>query len=300
MKVNRNGHTATKLPGGGVLVAGGVDMSGNYYTSSAEIYDPGTNSWSSVSPMASVRQSHTASLLADGNVLVAGGISNSGAIIPYVELFDPAGATWSIAGSMTTPRMSFTATPLQNSRVLLAGGTNGLLVSNANELYRPVVPADGACGSSNSGTFTLTPVANLCSAGVAGIVTGSGPWSWTCAGVYGGIAAHCSANIQTYAVTTSVTGGNGTVSCTSPVNNGASSTCMVTPATGYQLDTFIDNGVDRKSSVTSTGYSIANITGNHTITATFTLTPVNGVCGTSNNSTVATIPTTNLCSTGSA
>ncbi|MFA6053912.1 MAG: CARDB domain-containing protein [Thermodesulfovibrionales bacterium] len=56
---------------------------------------------------------------------------------------------------------------------------------------------DGVCGSSNLQTFTSVPTTNLCSAGTASSVSGSGPWSWTCNGSYGGSTASCSANIQT-------------------------------------------------------------------------------------------------------
>lgn len=63
-------------------------------------------------------------------------------------------------------------------------------------------PVNGACGSSNGGTFTSAPTSNLCSSGTASSVSGSGPWSWTCAGANGGTDATCSANL-TAAVTLS-------------------------------------------------------------------------------------------------
>jgi len=44
------------------------------------------------------------------------------------------------------------------------------------------VAADGACGSSNNGTFQTAPSTNLCSAGTASAVSGAGPWTWTCTG----------------------------------------------------------------------------------------------------------------------
>ena len=61
---------------------------------------------------------------------------------------------------------------------------------------------NGACGTSNGGTFTSAPTSNLCSTGSPSTVSGSGPWSWTCQGVNGGAIASCSANIQSQ-------GGNG-------------------------------------------------------------------------------------------
>ena len=52
---------------------------------------------------------------------------------------------------------------------------------------------NGACGSSNGGSLTGAPTANLCSTGTASTVSGSGPWSWSCAGSGGGTTATCSA-----------------------------------------------------------------------------------------------------------
>ena len=61
--------TATLLADGKVLVAGG----GSPTLPAAELYDPGTGSWSATAKMLAVRVSHTATLLPDGKVLVAGG-----------------------------------------------------------------------------------------------------------------------------------------------------------------------------------------------------------------------------------
>jgi len=54
-------------------------------------------------------------------------------------------------------------------------------------------PINGSCGSNNGGIFTAAPTADLCSAGTASAVTGSGPWQWSCGGQYGGTTASCSA-----------------------------------------------------------------------------------------------------------
>ncbi len=64
----RTFHTATLLPNGKVLVAGGGDEN-----STAEIYDPATGSFSITGGMEIGRSGHTATLLPNGSVLVAGG-----------------------------------------------------------------------------------------------------------------------------------------------------------------------------------------------------------------------------------
>ena len=64
----RSLHTATLLPSGKVLVAGGGDDN-----STAEVYDPATGSFSITGGMEIGRSGHTATLLPNGSVLVAGG-----------------------------------------------------------------------------------------------------------------------------------------------------------------------------------------------------------------------------------
>ena len=64
----RSLHTATLLPGGNVLVAGG-----GIENSTAELYDPATGSFSITGGMEIGRSGHTATLLPNGSVLVAGG-----------------------------------------------------------------------------------------------------------------------------------------------------------------------------------------------------------------------------------
>src|SRR5436190_216373 len=61
----RYNHTATLLPSGKVLVAGGYNGS---YLSSALLYDPATGSWSATGSLGTGRSSHTATLLPSGKV----------------------------------------------------------------------------------------------------------------------------------------------------------------------------------------------------------------------------------------
>lgn len=62
---------------------------------------------------------------------------------------------------------------------------------------------------------------------------------------------------------------NGTVSCQSPANYGENSVCSITPATGYTLATFTDNGSNKLSSVVNKSYTISNVQENHVVAATF-------------------------------
>ena len=133
--------TATLLTNGKVLVAGGFNST---FTSSAELYDPATGTWTATGSLATARDFHTATLLPDGKVLVAGGENNTGAT-SSAEIYDPGTALWTPTGSMDTPRTAhmaalITTGPL-SGRVLVAGGSSICAgctpILNSAELYDP-------------------------------------------------------------------------------------------------------------------------------------------------------------------
>ena len=131
----RTRHTATLLPNGKVLVAGGNNGPA---LSSAELYDPATGTWTATGSLGTARDRHTATLLPNGKVLVAGGFNELDGFLSSAELYDPASGTWTATGSLGTARAYHTATLLPNGKVLVAGGNNecGLVLSSA-ELYDP-------------------------------------------------------------------------------------------------------------------------------------------------------------------
>ena len=137
MNTVRGNHTATLLPNGQVLVAGGWngDIS-NIGLASAEIYDPGTGTWTTTNAMNTARQNHSATLLPNGQVLIAGGASNTGAT-NCAELFNPTNGTWTAIASMTTNRENQTATLLPNGQVLVTGGYKSSSLSST-ETYDPI------------------------------------------------------------------------------------------------------------------------------------------------------------------
>lgn len=127
-------HTATLLPNGKVLVAGGMRVDGGVSTvlDSAELYDPTSGTWSATGSLGTPREQHTATLLRSGKVLVAGGDASG----TTAELYDPVTGTWGPTGSLAAGHTGHTATLLPDGRVLVVGGTD-YDVAHAAELYDP-------------------------------------------------------------------------------------------------------------------------------------------------------------------
>ena len=127
----RTFHNATLLQDGMVLLTGGFGSGFDQppILSSAELYDPGTNTFSAISNMTTARAAHTATLLPNGKVLIAGGGTSGGWGFPAfgagdssAELYDPVTNSFTPTGAMNTPRFAHTATLLPNGKVLIAGG----------------------------------------------------------------------------------------------------------------------------------------------------------------------------------
>ena len=135
LRTARQGHTATLLSSGKVLVAGGRAQTG--VTNSVELYDPLTGNWTLTGTLSTGRASHTATLLPGGKVLIAGGYAETG-VTNSAELYDPVTGTWTLVGGLSAARQAHAATLLPNGKVLISGGhvDAGNVLSSA-ELYDP-------------------------------------------------------------------------------------------------------------------------------------------------------------------
>jgi len=118
----RTKHTATALPSGKVLAAGGWTGTGPlYWRHSSEVYDQATGTWTSAGFMSAPRGNHTATVLDSGKVLVVGGDSTH-IQTDSADLYDPGTNTWSPAAAVIIPRAGHTATLLYSGKVLVTGG----------------------------------------------------------------------------------------------------------------------------------------------------------------------------------
>jgi hypothetical protein len=154
MLYSRTVHTATLLPNGKVLVAGGgwYGFFGFTPSPTAELYDPTNGTFVETGMMVATNftfglaghAQHTAALVTNGLVLITGGLGSLGAgtfTQSNTELYHPDTGIWTAAGTMTTRREIHTATLLANGHVLLAGGFDDLELDHARssaELYSPV------------------------------------------------------------------------------------------------------------------------------------------------------------------
>ena len=135
LNTTRINEAAVVLADGRVLVVGGLGINGP--VNNGEIYDPATNSFTTVGPMTAAREAPTATLLPNGTVLITGGGDATGDLAT-AEIFDPTTDTFTAtSGTMSSPRASHAATLLQNGTVLITGGWDGTTAFNTAEIYDP-------------------------------------------------------------------------------------------------------------------------------------------------------------------
>src|SRR5581483_5857041 len=111
------GHAATALSNGNVLVTGGRNGSTTLSTTLLFNAASGSGSFASAGTMTTARQAHTATLLPstvvkNGQVLVVGG-SNGTSVLSSAELWNGT-STWTGTTAMSSPIQGQTATLLSN------------------------------------------------------------------------------------------------------------------------------------------------------------------------------------------
>ncbi len=140
----RNGHTATLLLDGTVLVVGGAREQRQHLTS-VERFDPSANTWKLEKPLDVARWLHAAVRNSEGDVVVVGGRSNAGqqgkgpgVSIADVERFDVKSGTWQALPPMSEPRQR-TAVIAEASHggIIVVGGQTATSSTNYAETWSP-------------------------------------------------------------------------------------------------------------------------------------------------------------------
>ncbi|MDD5639321.1 MAG: hypothetical protein PHR47_00755 [Candidatus Pacebacteria bacterium] len=76
----------------------------------------------------------------------------------------------------------------------VCAGKGGGSSENCGAYYSAsLVKANGVCGSASDSFYETAPTADLCAKGEASIVSGTGPWNWSCSGISGGNTVNCKA-----------------------------------------------------------------------------------------------------------
>lgn len=127
----RFSHSASLLPDGQVLVAGGATLrsaQSHKALRTTEIYNPGTGQWTKGPDMTDARFGHPAVTLTDGRIMVVGGAITVGrgqySSLAYCEVLtpDPVKPFWTPVPSLGTARKSHQAVVLSDDTVVAVGG----------------------------------------------------------------------------------------------------------------------------------------------------------------------------------
>ena len=137
----RQGHSASVLRSGTILIAGGED---DAPITEAEIYDPISDSSATVAM--SARVNHTATMMPNGSVLLIGGHDGDQPLAD-VSRFDPQTEQIESVGSLAVARSQHAAALLPSGRVVVAGGVDGQGTSLSSvEVFNPVTGSSDNLG----------------------------------------------------------------------------------------------------------------------------------------------------------
>jgi len=127
MATARLAHAAAVLDGklyavGGYNEDDDEDEDGhNSYLSSVERYDPVTNAWEAVAPMATARDYHAVTVL-DGKLYAVGGGNDDVDDLSTVERYDPATNAWEEVAPLATARSAHAVAALDGKLYAVGGG----------------------------------------------------------------------------------------------------------------------------------------------------------------------------------
>ena len=148
-------HAAVLLESGSVLVSGGLGddfelspddarLTWVGSVSTAEKYDPSTETWSLVDDMPEETLFHLLEIVENGKVLAAGGLG------PSAALYDSASGTWAHVGEATSrnseTRLWEANAVLADGKVLFIGGRDNNGLMDSVELWDPLTGSSSLTG----------------------------------------------------------------------------------------------------------------------------------------------------------
>ena len=171
-------------------------------------------------------------------------------------------------------------------------GTGGGSSISCSATSQAQTRVDGSCGVATHSSSAAIPSTNLCDSGVASSVYGQGPWTWTCSGLNGGIAASCSAQKN---------------APPAPPPPGPSVNGLCGSNNGVAMDAKPADGLCSTGTATAISgegpwnWACIGQNGGMTVSCTAPLqppAPISGVCGAANGIPTLIIPKSGLCSGG--
>jgi hypothetical protein len=152
MNAPRALYAAATLNDGRVIFTGGLDGAG-LTTTSCEIYDPASNSFSVVANLPGPRAGHSAATLPDGRVMVVGGTTDFTDLTTAITavsnatfLYDPVADSWAVGPNIGGRRLVPALSRLSTGQMMISGGIEvtvffgipiALTSTNKAQLFNP-------------------------------------------------------------------------------------------------------------------------------------------------------------------
>lgn len=149
LHIARRGHTATVLPDGRVLVAGGQDRD-EKPIAEVEIWDPSTGAWTIAAKLREPRSYHAAVLLPRSRVMFVGGTRGddlyvhfgNGTAVLSAETYDALNGRWEPVWYPPHAYEKPVIAPLPDGRLVVAGGYSFTTGLTTVELWTPAPGPD--------------------------------------------------------------------------------------------------------------------------------------------------------------
>jgi hypothetical protein len=173
------------------------------------------------------------------------------------------------SGTWTGSSPYVTGVVTENCTVIASFSINTYSITTSPGANGGITCSPNPVNYDTSSTCTISPNTGY---HIASVTVDSVPQSATSPYIFNNVTTthtiEATFAINGFTVSASAPGGYGTISCASPVNYGGNSVCIITPDTGYHLQSLTDNGAPVPGYLVMSGgdltYTFTNITADHT------------------------------------